>query len=165
MSDLVSKDSVMDLVKKTSIEVLEQCKNHYEPEIDDYVYDDIREVDAILKLNKAIHVAINNMESEHELISRKEAIRSITQYDGVVDKSVAKRILSQIDSSEINVYSQEIKQQKIGEWNMLILISSAWYGKQCYFEEDNDEIVYSKLSGKLLSKEDAIKEFIGEMSE
>ena len=165
MSDLVSKDSIIDLVKRTAIEILEQCKCRYEPEIEDYVYDDIREVDAVLKFNKVIQVAINNMESEHELISRSEAIKSITQYNGVVDKSVAKRILSQIDSSETNTYSQEIKQQKIGEWNMLVLISSAWYGKQCYFEEDNDEIVYSKLSGKLLSKEDAIKEFIKEISE
>ena len=97
MSDLVSKDFVIDLVKKTSMEVLEQCKNHYDPEIDDYVYDDIREVDAILKLNKAIQAAIKNMGSEHELISRSEAIRSITQYDGVVDKSVAKRILTQMN--------------------------------------------------------------------
>ena len=165
MSDLVSKDSIINLVKRTAIEILEQCKCHYEPEIEDYVYDDIREVDAVLKFNKAIQAAINNMESEHELISRNEAIKLITQHNGVVDKSVAKRILSQIDSSETNVYSQEIKQQKIGEWNMLILISSAWYGKQCYFEEDNDEIVYSKLSGKLLSKEDAIKEFVREISE
>ena len=97
MSDLVSKDSVIDLVKKTSIEILGQCKNHYEPEIDDYVYDDVREVDAILKLNKAIQYAIKNMESEHELISRNEVIKLITQYDGVVDKSVAKRILTQMN--------------------------------------------------------------------
>jgi len=104
MSDLVSKDSVIDLVKKTSIEILGQCKNHYEPEIDDYVYDDIREVDAILKLNKAIQYAIKNMESEHELISRSEAIKSITQYNGVVDKSVAKRILTQMN------YKREISE-------------------------------------------------------
>lgn len=162
MSDLVSKDSVIDLVKKTSIEILEQCKNHYEPEIDDYVYDDTREVDAILKLNKAIQNAIKNMESEHELISRSEAIRLIIQYDGVVDKSVAKRILTQMDPADVNPVSQ----QKIGEWNMFLLLSSAWYGKQCYFEEDNDnEIIYSKFSGKLISKEDAIKEFIREISQ
>lgn len=104
MSDLVSKDSIIDLVKKTSIEILGQCKNHYEPEIDDYVYDDIREVDAILKLNKAIQDAIKNMESEHELISRSEAIKFITQYDGVVDKSVAKRILTQMN------YKREISE-------------------------------------------------------
>lgn len=162
MSNLVSKDSIKDLVKKTSIEILGQCKNHYEPDIDDYVYDDIREVDAILKLNKAIQVAINNMESEHGLISRSEAIKSITQYNGVVDKSVAKRILTQLDPADVNAVSQ----QKIGEWNMFTLLSSAWYGKQCYFEEDNDnEIIYSKFSGKLMSREDAIKEFIKEISE
>lgn len=160
MSDLVSKDSIIDLVKRTAIEILEQCKCHYEPEIEDYVYDDIREVDAVLKFNKAIQVAINNMESEHELISRSEAIKLITQYDGVVDKSVAKRILIQMDS----VQSDE--QQKIGEWNMFLLLSSAWYGKQCYFEEDNDnEIIYSKFSGKLMSREEAIQEFIREISE
>ena len=64
MSDLVSKDSIINLVKRIAIEVLEQCKCHYEPEIEDYVYDDIREVDAVLKFNKAIQDAINNMESE-----------------------------------------------------------------------------------------------------
>lgn len=101
MSELVSKDSIIDLVKRTSMEVLGQCENHYDPEIDDYVYDDIREVDAILKLNKAIQDAIKNMESEHELISRKEAILFITQYDGVVDKSVAKRILTQIERNDL----------------------------------------------------------------
>ena len=162
MSDLVSKDSVIELVKKTSMEILEQCKDHYDSEIDDYVYDDIREVATILKLNKAIQNAIKNMESEHELISKNEAIKFITQYEGVVDKSVAKRILTQLDPADVNAVSQ----QKIGEWNMFLLLSSAWYGKQCYFEEDNDnEIIYSKFSGKLMSREEAIKEFIREISE
>ena len=162
MSDLVSKDSIIDLVKKTSIEILGQCKNHYEPEIDDYVYDDIREVDAILKLNKAIQDAIKNMESEHELISRSEAIKSIVQYDGVVDKSVAKRILTQMDPADVDAVSQ----QKIGEWNMFVLLSSAWYGKQCYFEQDNYlGTVYSKLSGETMSMEEAIKQFMRWISE
>lgn len=162
MSDLVSKDSIIDLVKKTSIEILGQCKNHYEPEIDDYVYDDIREVDAILKLNKAIQDAIKNMESEHELISRSEAIKFITQYNGVVDKSVAKRILTQMDPADVDAVSQ----QKIGEWNMFVLLSSAWYGKQCYFEQDNHlGTVYSKLSGETMSMEEAIKQFMRWISE
>ena len=162
MSDLVSKDSIIDLVKRTAIEILEQCKCHYEPEIEDYVYDDIREVDAVLSFNKAIQAAINNMESERELISRNEAIKLITHYDGVVDKSVAKRIFIQMNPTDVDI----VNQQKIGEWNMFTLLSSAWYGKQCYFEEDNDnEIIYSKFSGKLMSREDAIKEFIREISE
>ena len=162
MSDLVSKDSVIELVKKTSIEILGQCKYHYESEIEDYVYDDIREVDAILKLNKAIRNAIKNMESEHELISKNEAIKSITQYEGVVDKSVAKRILTQLDPADVNAVSQ----QKIGEWNMFTLLSSVWYGKQCYFEQDNYiGTVYSRLSGETMSREDAIQEFIREISE
>lgn len=95
-----------------------------------------------------------------EYVDKYEAIKIITEYKDVFDKSVAKRILTQMDS----VQSDE--QQKISEWNMFLLLSSAWYGKQCYFEEDNDnEIIYSKFSGKLMSKEDAIKEFIREISE
>ena len=162
MSDLLDKDLVLDTIKRICIEVLEECDSHYDCDICDYVYDDTKEVNAILRVNKAIRAAINNMESEHELINRDDAIKSITQYNGVVDKSVAKRILTQLDPADVNAVSQ----QKIGEWNMFILLSSAWYGKQCYFEEDNDnEIIYSKFSGKLMSREDAIKEFIKEISE
>lgn len=97
MSDLLDKDLVLDTIKRICIEVLEECDSHYDCDICDYVYDDTKEVNAILRVNKAIRAAIKNMESEHELISRKEAIRSITQYDGVVDKSVAKRILTQMN--------------------------------------------------------------------
>lgn len=162
MSDLLDKDLVLDTIKRICIEVLEECDSHYDCDICDYVYDDTKEVNAILRVNKAIRAAINNMESEHELINRDDAIKSITQYNGVVDKSVAKRILTQLDPADVNAVSQ----QKIGEWNMFILLSSAWYGKECYFEQDNyTGIIYSRLSGKTMSREDAVKEFIREISE
>lgn len=94
-------------------------------------------------------------------IDKYEAIKLIAQYDGIMDKSVAKRIITQMKSENINA----IDQQKIGEWNMFILLSSAWYGKECYFEQDNyTGIIYSRLSGKTMSREDAIKEFIREIS-
>lgn len=97
-----------------------------------------------------------------EYVDKYEAIRLITQYDGVVDKSVVKRILIQMDSADVNPVSQ----QKIGEWNMFVLLSSAWYGKQCYFEQDNYlGTVYSKLSGETMSREEAIKQFMRWISE
>ena len=45
-----------------------------------------------------------------------------------------------------------------GRWDMFNLISSVWYGKQCYFMQDNG-IVYSRYSGKYMSEEDAYSEF------
>lgn len=46
-----------------------------------------------------------------------------------------------------------------GEWNMFSLISTAWYGKKCYFKQD-DGSVYSRLSGKELTASEAVEEFI-----
>lgn len=51
----------------------------------------------------------------------------------------------------------EIK--KDGEWEMLDLISSAYYGKEMYFKEDN-LTVYSRYSHHYMSVDDAIREFI-----
>lgn len=45
-----------------------------------------------------------------------------------------------------------------GRFDMFDLISSVWYGKQCYFMQDNG-IVYSRYSGKYMSAEDAYSEF------
>ena len=96
-----------------------------------------------------------------EYVDKYEAIRLITQHNGVVDKSVVKRILTQMKPENVNA----IDQQKIGEWNMFLLLSSAWYGKECYFEQDNyTGIIYSRLSGKTMSREEAINEFIMEIS-
>ena len=52
-----------------------------------------------------------------------------------------------------------------GEWSMFERITSAYYGKQCYFPEPNGT-VYSRLYGETLdSKEYAYKEFINEICE
>ena len=45
-----------------------------------------------------------------------------------------------------------------GEWDMFVLLSSAWYGKQCYFLQDN-EIVYSRNSCKYMNRDEAYVEF------
>ena len=57
----------------------------------------------------------------------------------------------------------EIESKKDGEWDMFELITSAWYGKQCYFKENNN-IVYSRISHQLMSVNDAINEFIKEIT-
>ena len=54
--------------------------------------------------------------------------------------------------------------RKQGEWDMFELITSAWYGKQYYFRE-HDNIVYSRKSGKNMTVNEAISEFIREISD
>ena len=51
-----------------------------------------------------------------------------------------------------------------GEYEVLDLISSAWYGKQYYFLQDNG-IVYSRKSGNYMTLDGAIEEFVEEMSD
>ncbi len=45
-----------------------------------------------------------------------------------------------------------------GKWETLNLLSSAEYGKQCYFLQEND-LIYSRETGNYLTLEDAITEF------
>ena len=48
---------------------------------------------------------------------------------------------------------------KQGEWDMFERISSVWYGKQYYFLDD-DGTVYSRLTHKNMSREEAFAEFL-----
>ena len=47
---------------------------------------------------------------------------------------------------------------KKGRWDMFERISSCEYGKQCYFQQ-NDDTIYSRRSCKCMSFDDAVKEF------
>lgn len=47
-----------------------------------------------------------------------------------------------------------------GEWEMFERITSVWYGKQCYFLQDDDNIVYSRNSHGYKTRENAYLEFI-----
>lgn len=51
-----------------------------------------------------------------------------------------------------------IQRLEIREWELFDLLSSAWYGKACYFKQD-DGTVYSRISGQYLSFEQVIDEF------
>ena len=50
----------------------------------------------------------------------------------------------------------------LGEWEMFDLITSKWFGKQCYFKQD-DGMVYSRKTCKLMTVQDAISEFLAEI--
>lgn len=50
-----------------------------------------------------------------------------------------------------------------GEWDMFQTISTAYHGKQYYFLQDNGK-VYSRQSGLYLDFEEAVAEFIKEVS-
>lgn len=64
-----------------------------------------------------------------------------------------------VPSAQPNVHDRNV-----GEWEMFELITSTWYGKQCYFVEENG-IVYSRVSGKYMSVDEAIKEFLGRIGD
>ena len=55
--------------------------------------------------------------------------------------------------------ADEVEIKKEGEWEMFDLISSAYYGKRMYFEQDAGT-VYSRYSHKCISVDEAIREFI-----
>lgn len=58
----------------------------------------------------------------------------------------------------------DVEQKKMGEWDMFEWITSVWYGKQCYFKEDYG-MAYSRISHKTMPIQEAINEFMGEISQ
>lgn len=63
MSDLISRQAAIELVKDVCDAIMSGCKRHYDSEVGDEVYDDTLEVDAILKCNKGIRNALRHMPS------------------------------------------------------------------------------------------------------
>lgn len=62
-NDLISRQSALALVRDVCNAIMSCCGSHYDEEVEDEVYDDIREVDAILKCNKEIRIALKNLPS------------------------------------------------------------------------------------------------------
>ena len=63
VGDMISRQAAIDLVKDVCDAIMSCCGSHYDEETDDEVYDDIREIDAILKCNKEMKIALKNMPS------------------------------------------------------------------------------------------------------
>ena len=61
--DLIERQAAIDLVRDVCNAVMSGCESWHEPETKDEVYEDIREVDAILKCNKEVRIALRNMPS------------------------------------------------------------------------------------------------------
>lgn len=63
MDRLISQQAAIELAKDVCDAIMSGCKSHYDSEVGDEVYDDILEVDAILKCNKEIRKALKAMPS------------------------------------------------------------------------------------------------------
>ena len=57
-----------------------------------------------------------------------------------------------------------MSQYELGQWDMFVMLSSAWWGKQYYFMQDNGW-VYSRKSGKYMTVEQAYNEFTNEIGD
>lgn len=73
MQDLISRQSAIELVRDVCDAIMSGCESWYDPEIENEVYKDTREVDAILKCKKEVRIALRNMPSaQPEIIRCKE---------------------------------------------------------------------------------------------
>ena len=62
-SDCISRQAAIELVRDVCDAIMSGCESYYDSETDDEVYKDLLEVDAILKCNKEIRIALRNMPS------------------------------------------------------------------------------------------------------
>lgn len=62
-TDTISRQEAIDLVRDVCNVVMSGCNSHYDSEIGGEIYDDILEVNAILKCNKQVKIALRNMPS------------------------------------------------------------------------------------------------------
>ena len=63
MNDLINRQAAIELVRDVCDAIMSSCDSYYDSETDDEVYKDLLEVDAILKCNKEIRIALRNMPS------------------------------------------------------------------------------------------------------
>lgn len=59
------------------------------------------------------------------------------------------------------IVGQEWKENKMSRdaWELFCLITSAYYGKMMYAQQDHG-LVYSRYSGKYMTMDDAVREFV-----
>ena len=68
--DLIDRQAAIDAITDACKAVMDKCECHYDKEVDDLVYDDIREVDAVLRCNKEIGSSIRQLPSAQPEIIR-----------------------------------------------------------------------------------------------
>ena len=69
MPEYIDKQDAIDLVRDVCDAVMSKCDCHYDEDLEDYVFDNISEVDAILKCNKEIRIALRNMQRHNTTLS------------------------------------------------------------------------------------------------
>lgn len=104
-----------------------------------------------------------------DYIKREDAIKALGEEPYVwsdTDAEIAEHAqwVSDVKAIEAVPSANVVEIKKEGEWDMFDLISSAWYGKGMYFKQDNGT-VYSRHSGKYMTVDEAIKEFISLIDE
>ena len=101
--DLISRQAAIDLVRDVCNAVMSGCESWYDPETEDEVYKDIREVDDILKCNKEVRIALRNMPSAQQDCTECEeydqTTHSCPRYCDVIRKTL-----------------EEAKQERTGRW-------------------------------------------------
>jgi len=99
MSDLIDRQAAIELVKDVCDAIMSGCKRHYDSEVGDEVYDDILEVDAILRCNKGIRNALRDMPSAQPEITLESAIDYLhsigwmQEHDGILTESAQPEII------------------------------------------------------------------------
>ena len=71
------------------------------------------------------------------------------------------RLMAERDEYKRRADSAEMNMR---EWELFSLLSAVWYGKDAYFRQ-NDGMVYSRLSGEYMTFDQAVDEFVCELSE
>lgn len=95
-----------------------------------------------------------------DTISRQAAVLQLSHNKSIGDEEWRLAVENDIKTLwGLPSAQTDIHYRKMGEWDMFELITSTWYGKQYYFMQD-DEIVYSRASGKCMSVDKAIDEFL-----
>ena len=115
MSDLISRQAAIDLVRDVCDAVMSGCESWYDPDTGDEVYKDILEVDSILKCNKEIRIALRSMPSaqlEHPIINIIDDFKEKTGCEEVI--IVNKDTLNAWDENGVEYTMQP--EQKQGEW-------------------------------------------------
>lgn len=99
--DVISRQAAINLVRDVCNDIMSGCESQYDPETKDVVYKDIREVDAILKCNKEVRIALRNMPSAQpdvpdtnvgDMVSRQAVNDFLWKWEGYIDKDIIARM-------------------------------------------------------------------------
>lgn len=122
------------------------------------------------------------MIQNNDTISRQAAIKEVDEHLAYILQAYSKRYgthesefvdgykkahehIKEVLSIKVPSVQPDVNEyRKRGEWDMFELITTAWYGKQCYFKKDNG-MAYSRKSHKTMTVHDAILEFIREIGD